>query len=296
MDQLLLEKVEHALSVLANVYDVVRIVDPVRNTVVYNPGKEVLDLEKSPCYSVWNKDRFCDNCIALRVQQEKTTLFKFEMIGSQVFLVTASLFSWHETHYVLELLTDITHKSIWTTMRDGKEENFAEAILRFNDSVVKDELTGVFNRRFINERLPIQLFNHALAGSTAYLLMLDMDFFKHINDTYGHRAGDVVLQQFAGLLQAAVPNLSSWVARYGGDEFLLYLEDVSRAEAERITRTVHDAVVAFTFTVPEGIIRTSCSIGFCPLPTDMEMQEWLEQVDRNLYQAKQKGRNSICGL
>jgi diguanylate cyclase (GGDEF)-like protein len=105
-----------------------------------------------------------------------------------------------------------------------------------------------------------------------------------------------VLQQFAGLLQAAVPNSSSWAARYGGDEFLLYLEDVSRAEAEMITRTVHDSSAAFSFTIPEGTIRTSCSIGFCALQTDMEMQEWLERVDRNLYRAKQKGRNSICGL
>jgi diguanylate cyclase (GGDEF)-like protein len=296
MDQLFLEKVDQALSVLTNVYDVVRIVDPVSNTVVYNPDREMPSLEKIPCYRVWNKNRFCDNCISLRVQQEQTTLFKFEMIDTQVFLVTASVFSWQDTSYVLEMLTDITHKSLWTTLMEHKEENFADAILRFNDSVVKDELTGVFNRRFINERLPVQLFHHALSGTAAYLLMVDIDFFKHINDVYGHRAGDAVLQQFAGLLQAAVPNSSSWAARYGGDEFLLYLEDVSRAEAEMITRTVHDSSAAFSFTIPEGTIRTSCSIGFCALQTDMEMQEWLERVDRNLYRAKQKGRNSICGL
>ena len=296
MDQLFLEKAEHALSVLANVYDIVRIVDPVSNTIVYTSGGAVPSLEKSPCYSVWNKNRFCDNCIALRVLQEKTTLFKFEMIETQVFLVTASVFSWQDTSYVLEMLTDITHKSIWTTMRESKEENFADVILRFNDIVVKDELTGVFNRRFINERLPVQLFNHALAGTAAYLLMLDIDFFKHINDVYGHRVGDAVLQQFAGLLQAAVPNSASWVARYGGDEFLLYLEDVSRAEAETITRTLHEAVTSFSFTVPETSIRTSCSIGFCPWQPDREMEAWLERVDRNLYQAKRQGRNSICGL
>lgn len=88
-------------------------------------------------------------------------------------------------------------------------------------------MTEIFNRWFINERLPVEIINNLVMTTPAALIMIDIDQFKAVNDKYGHIAGDAILQQFAKLLTEAVPSDNDWVARYGGEEFLFYLYNTS---------------------------------------------------------------------
>ena len=157
-----------------------------------------------------------------------------------------------------------------------------------------DGLTGLFNRRYWQERFEqaYKLAKRREKPSTA--LMLDIDHFKKVNDTYGHQAGDSVIQSLAHLIKRCVRE-TDVAGRYGGEEFAVILTDsaVDNAVtvAERLRRLAEHSQVEH-----EGqIIKFNISVGlaeFSPL-CDSPM-EWLERADQALYQAKQTGRNKYC--
>ena len=157
-----------------------------------------------------------------------------------------------------------------------------------------DGLTGLFNRRYWQERFEqaYKLARRREKPSTA--LMLDIDHFKKVNDTYGHQAGDSVIQSLAHLIKRCVRE-TDLAGRYGGEEFAVILTDsaVDNAVtvAERLRRLAEHSQVEH-----EGqIIKFNISVGlaeFSPL-CDSPM-EWLERADQALYQAKQTGRNKYC--
>ena len=157
-----------------------------------------------------------------------------------------------------------------------------------------DGLTGLFNRRYWQERFEqaYKLAKRREKPSTA--LMLDIDHFKKVNDTYGHQAGDSVIQSLAHLIKRCVRE-TDLAGRYGGEEFAVILTDsaVDNAVtvAERLRRLAEHSQVEH-----EGqILKFNISVGlaeFSPL-CDSPM-EWLERADQALYQAKQTGRNKYC--
>ena len=163
------------------------------------------------------------------------------------------------------------------------------------ERALRDGLTGVYNRRFLDELFPKQL---ALARRTSRplsVLMLDVDHFKACNDTYGHDVGDRVLCAFVRILQEEARTSDS-VVRYGGEEFLMLLpetdEEGAAAFAERIRRAVERRAFG-EFGVPNAI-SLRCSIGVSSMPAHGDSPAALVlAADRGLYAAKQQGRNRV---
>ncbi|NLU45073.1 MAG: GGDEF domain-containing protein, partial [Acholeplasmataceae bacterium] len=166
-------------------------------------------------------------------------------------------------------------------------------ILKFNDAFVKDELTKLFNRRFINERLPVEIATNDMSALTACLVMIDIDSFKLINDNYGHIAGDEILLQFATLLKDTVKGSRDWVARYGGDEFLIYLHNVDIEQAGKITERIRQVVGDYNFTTQKMNFKLTGSIGVSILKNKMDMEAWINDADKNLYVSKAEGGNKV---
>jgi diguanylate cyclase (GGDEF)-like protein len=163
------------------------------------------------------------------------------------------------------------------------------------ERALRDGLTGVYNRRFLDELFPKQL---ALARRTSRplsVLMLDLDHFKVCNDTYGHDMGDRVLCAFVGILQDEARTSDS-VIRYGGEEFLMLLpetdEEGAAAVGERIRRALERRIFS-ELGVPNAI-SLRCSIGVSSMPSHGDSQsELILAADRALYLAKQQGRNRV---
>lgn len=160
----------------------------------------------------------------------------------------------------------------------------------------KDPLTGLANRRNFLSVLEREIDGVARSGEPALLLMLDIDHFKNINDTYGHIAGDQVLQAVAKCLARCIRPMDS-VARYGGEEFAVVLPNclvsVGEAVAERIRLTVE------SLTIPVGpvsSVRATISIGgaYAPAWVRSTAPLWIERADSLLYRAKALGRNRVC--
>ena len=162
------------------------------------------------------------------------------------------------------------------------------------EQLVRDPLTGVFNRRYLDDTLP-RVMAHTLAlGKPLALLMLDADHFKRINDTYGHKAGDCVLSTLGARLR---DNLRSndIVCRYGGEEFLIVLPGMSLehaiAKAEQLRRVVQQVPIEAL----DHTLNVTVSIGLACSPLHAEDAESLvHAADTALYAAKSSGRDRIC--
>ncbi len=154
-----------------------------------------------------------------------------------------------------------------------------------------DDLTGLWNHRIIVERLRIEVDRSQREGLPLSLILADLDFFKRINDTYGHPAGDKVLKEAAGILQSMVRSYD-WVGRYGGEEFLLILPGSgfmhARQRAEDLRRAFENACV----TEGETRIPLTASFGVASgFPANHE--ELIREADAALYRAKNNGRNCV---
>ena len=162
--------------------------------------------------------------------------------------------------------------------------------------IYKDTITGLFNRRYIDEYLPGAVSAACERGQSLSLIFADVDEFKPINDHYGHIAGDLVIQHVAELLRRNIRQADSWVARYGGDEFIICLPGVDNAAATRIANRTRLAIMNERFPLENGSISLTCSFGVHTVDqSDFQLSALmlLHRADEKLYQAKRAGKNKV---
>ena len=177
-------------------------------------------------------------------------------------------------------------KSFFEEIIDKSPMELFSLVLKLKVALMCDELTQVFNRRYINKQLPAEMLHSTEADNSVVLAIADIDNFKEVNDRYGHIAGDRILQQFAVLLTQVTCNERDWVARYGGDEFLICLHVVSEKKALATMQRVQKRIEKTKFIIPQGFIHITCSIGICSLQNDMDMRQWIDYADKRLYKVK----------
>lgn len=160
-----------------------------------------------------------------------------------------------------------------------------------------DPLTGLLNRRRFMERMASETNRAVRADTTLSIIMTDIDFFKRINDTHGHQAGDRVLQHFSEQLTGSLRTYD-FVGRFGGEEFIICLPGTDRPEARMIADRIHKHVSNETLSLPVGGQRVHVTASFGVATFHPAMYEDIESVikraDDALYQAKSSGRNRVC--
>jgi diguanylate cyclase (GGDEF)-like protein len=156
------------------------------------------------------------------------------------------------------------------------------------DLAVRDGLTGLFNRRYFNELITMEVNRLKRSPMALSLLMLDIDNFKKYNDTQGHQAGDALLKDAAKVFNNSVRPLDV-VCRYGGEEFIIILSQTDKIAAK---------IVAERLRVQFGLyLPTTVSIGIASIPEDaQEVSALIEKADNALYQAKKAGKNKWCAV
>ena len=160
-----------------------------------------------------------------------------------------------------------------------------EALLR--EQSVRDHLTGLFNRRYMEETLERELRRAARKGLSLGIIMVDVDDFKHFNDTYGHAAGDAILRELGSFLLGHVRG-EDVACRYGGDEFILILPDASQKVTEERAELIYQYAKQFHLQFEEQTLEaTTLSIGIAVFPKDgTSSTDILKFVDDALYRAK----------
>ena len=161
---------------------------------------------------------------------------------------------------------------------------------------LKDPLTGLSNRRHFRNVLSREIDVVARSGESALLLMLDIDHFKKVNDTYGHLAGDRVIQAIAKCLATCMRPMDT-VARYGGEEFAVILPNCQVSFGKTVAQRIREAVGAVSISVaPQVNIQVTVSIGgaYAPEWVRSTTALWIDRADIQLYRAKAEGRNRVC--
>ncbi len=167
---------------------------------------------------------------------------------------------------------------------------------QLQDLATQDGLTGVFNRRYFSELASREISRAIRYHDSISLIMLDLDDFKKINDTYGHAAGDAVLISIAKLCYGAI-RITDIFGRHGGEEFVIFLPETNfqsaMALAERIRFTIEQARIVYQ----DHSITISASFGVVGVdaPGKITLDDMLLYADKSVYEAKEKGRNRVCG-
>jgi diguanylate cyclase (GGDEF)-like protein len=157
---------------------------------------------------------------------------------------------------------------------------------QFAEMSVKDALTGVYNRRFLRVYLNNKIFMMNRMIEKFSVLMVDIDHFKRYNDTNGHQAGDELLRKACKLFHESIRK-GDMVFRYGGEEFLIFLDNADKESAFVVAERIRNTVSLY--------LPTSVSIGVGTFPEDAEdLDQLVAKSDAALYKAKETGRNKVC--
>lgn len=158
---------------------------------------------------------------------------------------------------------------------------------------ITDGLTGLYLRRFFNQRFEEEINRYHAHGTVFSLMILDVDYFKHINDRLGHLAGDQVLAQISKMLQQQIRSIDI-LCRYGGEEFALLLPNTNAEGALVMAERIRKNVEKMKFQAIQQSVKVTISIGVgeCPLHAN-SMDHLIKAADHALYRAKQSGRNQV---
>ena len=289
-----LHDILNQFHLLEKMYDTIRIVDPVNKTVLSRKNSSLAE-ENIRCFDYFGKENMCENCISIRAFCEDETFIKLEHTPDRLYIVTAVPVKLDNRRVVIELLTNTKNSILYSEKGlDNSSEVYA-LIDNTNQMALHDPLTGIFNRRYINEKLPVEIFNSKLGGIPISVIMTDIDHFKKINDTYGHLTGDEVLRNVTTLLEKNISAASGWLARFGGEEFLICLPGIDKKKAailaEQMRKSIEESEIVYN-TVK---IKITASFGiFTANPeSDYSMNEMIDNADKKLYEAKRTGRNMV---
>lgn len=262
---------------LKKVFDVVRFVDVETNKIISIDEKNNIHTSPYSCYSLWERTGKCQNCTSHKAKASKSSTTKFEYVNNEFYYVISEYMEVDGNPYVLELVSKI--KENFEVALYGKT-NMSQSIEDLQKKLYTDELTGVYNRRYLEDRMYRDKNICAVA-------MVDLDYFKNVNDKYGHFVGDVILSETSKVMLESVRS-KDMVIRYGGDEFIIMFSEISRSIVEMRLNQIR-LNIQNTLLKNTGIERT-CSIG-CAFGS-CSVEYLLQEADKMLYEAK-KTRNRV---
>ncbi len=185
---------------------------------------------------------------------------------------------------------------------DKKMAAIMEEIQRYRRLSLTDELTGLYNKRYFQARLIEEVTRAKRHGHQLALIFCDIDFFKSVNDNFGHQCGDEILRQTASILTGSLDDLnvvsrlrkSDIVARYGGEEFVVILPQTPEAGARVAAEKIRRVVEAYPFHCGEQTLRITMSFGIGELSEKVRDSDTLvRNADYAMYRAKERGRNRV---
>ncbi|WP_461257076.1 GGDEF domain-containing response regulator, partial [Treponema sp. R80B11-R83G3] len=155
-----------------------------------------------------------------------------------------------------------------------------------------DSLTGIYNRRHFIELADADIKRAIRMNQEIYFAMLDIDFFKNVNDTFGHDAGDVVLKEISNIVQKTIRSYDLF-GRFGGEEFIILFTVIDKTEAYNIAERIRKNIEQNVINYENNEIRLTISIGIAQLIKDHTLETVIKNSDKALYKAKNSGRNQV---
>lgn len=176
-------------------------------------------------------------------------------------------------------------------------QSLREQIEELSGLVLTDALTGLFNYRHFKYVLQAEMDRSKRSGIPTSMVMIDLDHFKSINDTHGHEVGNIVLKQVASILVSEV-RTTDVVCRYGGEEFAIIFPETHMNLAVKVADRIRQTIAFTPVECSAGDINVTASMGASVYmkASILPIDEFIDSVDKYLYEAKQSGRNCICHI
>ena len=271
--QMTMQEAENKMEVLREIFDVVRLLKGSDLQAAGMESKLAGRENLCQCYAFWNKDKRCENCISLKALEEKKQTSKIEFLDSDMYQVFARYLEIDNEPYVMEMLKKLDENTL--TDEEGYEK-LTEKLTVYSEKLYRDVLTGVYNRRYFEEKVKNMSLNAGVA-------VIDLDDFKLFNDTYGHDGGDLVLTTVVNVIRHYIRRTDILV-RYGGDEFLLILPGIEKEVFSQKLRMIQEKIHA---THIPGFNRRKLSVSIGGVMfTHGRLEEAITKADRLMYMAK----------
>ena len=222
------------------------------------------------------------NYVASVKGSKEYRLFEVDFIDGRWFLFSEQLNNKGE---LLVQLTDITRQKV-------TEHSLESRLSEMKTVALTDQLTGIANRRALVESINVELERCRRAKAKVTLAVLDLDFFKHVNDTYGHLGGDEVLRAVSALVKRLLRPYDTF-GRIGGEEFALFFSDTELGESISILQRIREQIESSPILFEGQSISITASVGVTTLDSNTDFIKLYEQADAALYQAKSAGRNRV---
>jgi diguanylate cyclase (GGDEF)-like protein len=243
----------------------------------------------------------------LRPQTEIVIMTSYAALDTAMTAIKAGAYDYLAKPFEdISLISSVAQRAIEKIQLAAENKNLVgrlqrqyEELERANASLkelsIRDGLTNLYNHRYFQENLALEIHRSQRHARMFSLIFLDVDFFKQYNDTHGHPAGDTVLIELSRLLQNGLRR-TDIIARYGGEEFVLLLPETTKERAFAFAETLRTKIADYPFpgrkTQPQG--KLTVSMGIAVYPQDgNDSATLLQHADNALYQAKESGRNAV---
>lgn len=291
----ILDEIIERLEIFHDMYTFIRIIDPI-NLKSYVKLKDEAEYQfvEGHCYDIWKKGRQCANCLSRRTLKTNRYAFKLEMKEDHLFLIQTYPIEINNKKYIVEMLKDVTEQGMFINEKADEYQELTGYIKNLNSKIIEDQVTEIYNRRFLEEQLPIDLKRAKGNSETLAVIIVDVDSFKQINDTQGHPAGDSILKQISAIFKESIRSSTDWIARYGGDEFIILLYHVTEEQVIRITEDFRRQIEEAEFYYEDKEFHFTCSFGVCLVNGgDYDYTRIIGLADESLYEAKRTGKNKV---
>ncbi len=171
-------------------------------------------------------------------------------------------------------------------------EKLEQELEKTKEKTLYDGLTKAYNRAVFDDRIVKEIAKAKRENKTLFLVMIDIDHFKNINDTYGHQTGDMVLKILTQQIKKVIRDID-FFARYGGEEFSLILPDLPLERAKEVAERIRVKIEKTKFLYKQEEVKVTISLGMAQLKNDDDAKSLIERADKALYQAKNSGRNRV---
>lgn len=263
--------------------------DSRNRTITYtnlDPGNYQLEIKSTNRYGLWSDTpRFVDIQVLPPWWQTPIAVL---LIGILVFLLLFGIFRWRT--YALHKRSEELLLSV-----KSKTQALQLANERLKVLTTLDPLTEVYNRRGFTENLSREFSRYQREQVPFSIILIDIDFFKKVNDNYGHESGDIVLKEIADVLRQSTRSYDM-LARWGGEEFIALLPNTKLPEAILLANKYRETIAEHVFAVKQGETSITLTAGVASIEEHKSADDCISQADRLLYEGKNMGRNQVLPM
>ena len=280
----LFDEIKEKLSFIENLYDNIRIINPINNKV-FDIKSENLNILEGQCYDIWKRGKVCDNCISMQAYNEKETCVKIESYTNKVILIIANPIYIKGHLYVVEILKDISNEAI----EDNYNLDIDNNLEKFNENVMKDKLTGFYNRKYINQILPVDINNSIIEEYPLSLIIIEIENLNSIEEKFGTDIKKDIFKNICNKMKHINIEGLSWIALYDEKQIFIELKYIDKNKAIKICVKIIYILKSNLRTYDSLEIGVNFNFGvYCTIDQKIQSNNFIEEINKKLFRAKEK--------